>query len=53
MLDAVITMRTWIAVLCDCGVDFESSVVETCGVQAYGAQIEYTSLLTIRTAQTR
>ena len=53
MLDALITIRTWNAVLCDCGVDFESSVVETCGVQAYGAQIEYTSLLTISTAQTR
>ena len=38
-------MRLWL--------DLESSVVETCGVQAYGAQIEYTSLLTIRIAQTR
>ena len=53
MLDAVITMRISVAVLCDCGVDLESSVVETCGVQAYEAQIEYTSLLTIRIAQAR
>ena len=39
------TVRLWL--------DVVSSLVETCGVQAYGAQIGYTSLLTIRIAQAR